>query len=343
MTATLGPDRLLSALPTYLGGKRKLAPVIFRAIREASDIAPPRARLADPFMGGGSISMLGKVLGYEVHSNDTGARSECIGKALIENSRVQLGESDVDIALTTAPTGWFLPPPEHLKWPDGAIEMIAGICKAAEDFEQPEKRWLVRALAVKSALAISRWGQPRMSVGKKARDKRYDEMTVAQAKTLHYMTEPRKVALTAAKSMYGAVFTNGRRNTMSRMDAVEFLQQTPADVVYLDPPYPGTVTYEGQYVGVDEVLENTALDVHASRFSAPAGWKFLADLVDAVQAPTMVLSLGNEAVSLEQLTEIVAERGWKVEPRAIDHQHLTQLAGDAKKARNLELLLVCKR
>ncbi len=73
------------------------------------------------------------------------------------------------------------------------------------------------------------------------------------------------------------------------------------------------------------------------------GWQLLGELVDAVQAPVMLLSLGNEAVSLEQLTELVDGRGWDVDARALDHQHLTSIASADKKARNKELLLVCRR
>lgn len=336
-----GIKALTSGTANYLGGKRDLAEVLFRAIRQADPAPPPTRVLVDAFAGSCSVSLIGKVMGYRVIANDTGARSEALGKALVENSHVQLDESDVHLALTTKPAGRYMPPVEHLMWPDDTREIMAGICAAADTYARPEKRWLLRALAVKTALTISQFGRPRMSVGRKARDGRHgDASSARQAKALRTLEEPRKVVLSCASHMYGRIFTNGQRNEMHRMDVLDFLSSVKGDIVYLDPPYPGTLAYEPAYIGIDALLDNRELDGVPSRFSADDGWKFIGEVLDAAEhIPTWVLSLGNEHVDLAALEAMMRERGREVEAMALDHAHLNSLATAAKTQRNQEYVL----
>src|SRR3972149_4330270 len=86
-----------SALPPYLGGKRRLCPTIFR---EIDRVVPRRlwARLSflDAFLGGGSVSLYAKAQGFaHVTACDIAERGIVVGQALIENSRVRLTREDV--------------------------------------------------------------------------------------------------------------------------------------------------------------------------------------------------------------------------------------------------------
>src|SRR5438309_10015721 len=80
-----------SALPPYLGGKRRLCPLVFR---EIDRILPRRVwagrTFLDAFLGGGSVSLYAKAQGFEVVATEIAERSIIIGQALIENSRVHL-------------------------------------------------------------------------------------------------------------------------------------------------------------------------------------------------------------------------------------------------------------
>src|SRR5881397_3020995 len=87
---------LWASLPPYLGGKRRLCPLIFR---EIDRLVPRRlwARLTflDGFLGGGSVSLYAKAQGFRVVATDIAERAMVIGRALIENSRVRLTREDV--------------------------------------------------------------------------------------------------------------------------------------------------------------------------------------------------------------------------------------------------------
>src|SRR5438876_9898964 len=88
--------RMWSALYPYLGGKRRLCPLIFREI----DRVVPRRLWAsltflDAFLGGGSVSLGAKSQGFKVIASDIAERSIVVGHALIQNSRVRLPRDDV--------------------------------------------------------------------------------------------------------------------------------------------------------------------------------------------------------------------------------------------------------
>src|SRR5207253_5881875 len=137
---------------------------------------------------------------------------------------------------------------------------------------------------------------------------------------IKYMTEPRRVALQSAREIDAAVFSNGHDNEFHRRDVLEFLEATAGDVVYLDPPYPGTESYETSYVGVASLLEGRPVEAAPSRFSESEGWRFLADVFQAAgRVPIVVLSLHNSVVGPEPLVELAEAAGRRVEVTAVAH------------------------
>ena len=76
-----------SALFPYLGGKRRLCPTIFR---EVDRLLPrhswPERTFLDGFLGGGSVSLYAKAVGFSVVATDIAERSITVGRALVANS-----------------------------------------------------------------------------------------------------------------------------------------------------------------------------------------------------------------------------------------------------------------
>lgn len=340
--AVVTRKRLLQAVPNTLGGKRNQATAIFRAIADAG-YRPGRGHtLVDPFMGGGSVALLGKLYGFRVVAGDTSPRAEVIGRALLVNDSVQLEPEDVAIALTTEPDGWYIPPLKQLPWPENSLRTLASIACAAAQNPDDTKAALQRALMVKLASHISIYGQPRMTAHQRIREKNWDALTDGQiARMLVPQTRPKEMALRVAKSMYGIAFQNGQRNTFERADALDLCSRAQADVAYLDPPYPDTEGYSRNYVGIDAILEGRELVVEESRFSQPQGWQHLTDVLDACQdVPLIVMSLGGENahVTREQLEELVSAAGRKVSTLTIDYTLLRSRA-TGKSARKREWLI----
>ena len=83
-------------LPAYPGGKRRLVPRILRHVPGTAD-APV---VADPFAGGGAVSLALKAHGHRVLCNDLADRSYLVGRALIENDRLTVSQDDCTRLLT---------------------------------------------------------------------------------------------------------------------------------------------------------------------------------------------------------------------------------------------------
>jgi adenine-specific DNA methylase len=84
------------ALPPYLGSKQKLVPWIFnRLARVIPQTEWKTLSFLDAFVGGGSMSMAAKVLGFkEIHSNDWSARSQLVIRGLLKNQSYRLTVED---------------------------------------------------------------------------------------------------------------------------------------------------------------------------------------------------------------------------------------------------------
>lgn len=334
----------LDALPIFQGGKRHLLDTIFDAI-EALGYPPDQGfRLTDPFMGGGSVSLQAKGLGYRVLANDFSPRSEAVGRALIENDRVKLTDADLERALDFEVGDWWMPPARKLAWPEPARKLLVQVTAAAEEFGEP-RRSLLRALMFKTATRIAMWGQPiALEPGRSIRKKQYDQLTKAQMARIPVFTQPTKVLLREARKLSEGVFSNGEKNTMSRMDAVDFLEQLGdgADVAYFDPPYPETEHYERHYWSIDGILDNAAPDPKPSRFSRAGGWRHLGDVFDAAEGiPAWVISMGDRAHRGE-LEHLLQERGRVVQTAlALPGAHIPAKAN--KDAERYEMLLVARK
>jgi hypothetical protein len=121
---------MFRALSAYLGGKRRLAPLIFA---ELANVVPRSdwtgSVLLDPFSGGGAISLCAKAHGFSVVSGDLAERAVVVGRALIANSSIRLREADV--------LGLF-------RDPGGVPDSLGSI---ANILPEAQAQWFVRAAA----------------------------------------------------------------------------------------------------------------------------------------------------------------------------------------------------
>jgi len=324
----------LAACPGWLGGKRAIAPQIMRVI--AGQGAPPGAILADAFSGGGAVSVAAKVLGYQVAANDMSPLAEATAKALVENSDWTLSSVAATQAIQAEPNGVELPDEKLLSIPDNCRELLAGMASVERE-AKGWHRWLMRAWITKTALSMATWGMPTMGAGRRE----WDELTPGQATQLRRTGKPRALAIRIAEAINRAVFHNGRDNTAHRGDAVSFITGVQADVLYLDPPYPGTLSYEDSYAGVAKLLEPD-YDASPSEWSEADGWRLLEDVFDAGEHIDLwVVSMGKGA-DAEAIQTMITDRGREAEMRTLDHEHLKSLKKEHGEGGD-ELLIVGKR
>lgn len=153
----------LRALPAYLGGKRRLCRLIFALL--AAEV--PRARwrgltFVDPFLGGGSVGLFAKAVGFHVLCSDIALRSAAIGRALIASS-VTLGHGDI-AALLSEPSGPYSRRAEERHSPGVFSKPHARLLDRARhnlcSFPEPA-RSLATVLVVKWALRLQPMSQLR--------------------------------------------------------------------------------------------------------------------------------------------------------------------------------------
>jgi len=331
-----------NALPAYLGGKRRLSRLIIALL--ATSVPQerwPSLTLLDPFLGGGSISLLAKAYGFQVHCNDIAYRSAVVGHALIANSSITL--SDADLALLfREPDGDHPQAAEERFSPsvfslEHARFLDRGLHWARSGIFPDAKRYLIELLLVRWALRCQPMSQLRGTDARAAAQGDFDR--VSPHRVGHYVAslrllQPRAV-VAMARQISRAVFPG--RGFTSQLDAVDFLRRTQGDVAYFDPPYPGTTTYENEYRALDILLEGRELP--PSRFSSHID--ALDELFEAAaQIPVWLISLNNAVLTLDQLLELVRRHRAEVRAVQVPYRHLGSIASEAKNEANREYVIL---
>ena len=334
--------KMWSALYPYLGGKRRLCPLIFR---EIDRVVPrrlwPSLTFLDAFLGGGSVSLGAKAQGFRVIATDIAERSIVVGQAVIENSRVKLRREDVLRLLAprsgspgriesqfvpsvfTANVGRFL---------DAGFETAAqsgDVAKAA----------LLRLLAIRVALLAHPMSQVRPGTAHRASTGEWESITES---CLYHYTEAFRLTTPArlwglAQQVNAGIFQGDAK--VMKTDILEALPSIQADVAYFDPPYPGVMSYEKEYRIIDQLLEGATRST--SPFTAKTGASMLDILFErATHIPVWILSLGNEVVTIEELEAKMTKLGRQTKAIAIAYQHLPAVSTAEKKRDNREFLVV---
>jgi hypothetical protein len=331
------------ALPPYLGGKRRLCPLIFREI----DRVLPRRMWAgrtflDGFLGGGSVSLYAKAQGFNVVSCDIAERALTTGRGLIENSRTKITREDVIRILTPNPEPAMRIEREMCPaiFTQNVARFIDRALAVARVTPDPAKAALLRLLAVRVALLSHPMSQVRKGTIHRVTTGEYESITNSCLK--RYVDDALRLTRLdriwpLAEQINAGVFQGeGRVVEASVLDVLPTIE---ADVAYFDPPYPGVMSYEREYKVIDDILEGASRPT--SPFTAKDGAAMIDGLFERAQhIPVWLLSLGNAVVTLDELAEKMRRLGRETKAIEIKYQHLPSIATDEKNASNREFLVV---
>ena len=142
----------------------------------------------------------------------------------------------------------------------------------------------------------------------------------------------------------GAVFDNGKKHKVYNDDLFNLLDKVHADIIYLDPPYTGTMNNYHEFYGlVDEYIVQKKLEPFINNFRDK---KSVLNLFDRLFSSLSnfkywILSYNNGAYpSKEELIEIISRYSDDIE--VIEKPHNYQITGKEKKSKNMEYLFIIK-
>ena len=118
-----------------------------------------------------------------------------------------------------------------------------------------------------------------------------------------------------------------------------FINEVSGDVLYLDPPYAGTLSYESEYAVLDKMLGESK---PKSGFSNADGMDVVDELLSkAGKFPLWVISFGNAGGKndLSRLIEGVSKYR-KCETREFAYRHCEAMASEEHKKKSKEWLII---
>ena len=234
------------AYPTinYIGNKEKIVAWI-------SSLIPTGAKsLLDVFAGGSSVGYMAKEKGLTVYSNDILAVNYYIAKALIENNNEILTNEDVDLIFSGDPVEGFM----YNNYAD--VYYFPDECKELDLYrnniellDNEYKKAL--ALVLLRRAMIRKMPYSRFTINwdkiKQLRDEEFSYEHYGRRRAYHNKTFRFHFEANLKKYNDG-VFSNGKENKAYNLDVYKAVDIIDADIIYMDPPYAGTMNdYFGFY------------------------------------------------------------------------------------------------
>lgn len=253
------------AYPTinYIGNKEKIVEWI-------SSLLPSDAKsFFDVFAGGCSVAYMAKEKGLKVFANDILKINYYIAKALIENSEETLNKEDVELIFHGEPFKGFMTEnyANQYYFEEECMQLDlyrANIDKLRTDFKKSLALILMRRAMIRkmpySRFTI-RWDKVRQ-----LRDEEFSYQHYKRRR--HYHNQSFRFHFEDNLNDYNkAVFDNGQNNIAFNLDVFEALEHIKADIIYMDPPYAGTMNdYFGFYGLLDSYITSSVIEPFDNNF-----------------------------------------------------------------------------
>lgn len=330
--------RMFDALLPYFGGKRKLCPIIFKGVRKYIPREQWQGKVfVDAFLGSGAVSLYAKAQGFKIICNDIAERCFIVGKALIENNNTYISNTDIcrlilpnegndhDIEREFVPDVFSI---RHAVFLDNAFQN----CQS----------YLEKYLILKYIFRIrpySKFSSPN-AFNRPFEDGRFDEIKETYRGAMsNNLKTPLELLDILKDKINAGIFSNGLKNEAYKEDVFDFVGKVNGDILYLDPPYSGTLSYEGEYNILDKILGEVK---PKSKFSADTGMNVLDELLAiSGKFPLWVISFGNAGGKneLSRLVEMVSKYR-KCEAKEYAYKHCEAMASEEHKEQCREWLIV---
>lgn len=326
----------------FIGNKEKLSSWICDYIPSDVEV------VFDAFSGGASMSYSLKKRGYEVISNDILLTNYYLAKALVENNNIQLTPDDFNQVFLGQPIEGFMYNnyanklffSEECKKLDlyrENINKFTNVYKKALAFSLM-RRAMVRKMPY-SRFNI-KWDKVRQ-----LRDEEYSYKKYGRRRAYHNKSFKFHF-LDNLKQYNEAVFDNKRQNRALHSDIFDLLEspEIKADLIYLDPPYIGTMNnYFSFYGALDEYIGGQRIKPFANSFTDKARAEELFDSLFSklTSFKYWILSYNNTSYpDRDTMSKLILKYAKTVE--IIEKNHNYQVTGKSKKNKNKEYLFLVR-
>lgn len=322
----------------FIGNKEKIAKWI-------TDYFPKDAEsVFDAFSGGCSVSYFSKAKGLKVISNDILKINYFISKALVENNEVKLDFEDIDLIFSGIPKEGFMfnNYSEIFFFPKECKELDLyreNIDKLSSEYKK------ALALILMRRAMIRKMPYSRFNINwEKIVELRNEKLSYEKYKRKRaYHNQSFKTHFLENINDYNrAVFDNEKNNLSLNEDVFDAIEKFQADIIYLDPPYTGTMNnYFGFYGMLDEYIDGKKIEPFVNNFIDK---KTSIDLFDKLFSKLgnfkyWYLSYNNSSYPTKEiLVELLGKYSDNI--KIIERPHIYKITGKENKKSNIEYLFI---
>ncbi len=324
----------------FIGNKEKIADWIFDYVPNDVNI------FFDGFSGGASVSYEAKKRNYQVISNDVLKINYLISKSLVENSKHKLSSKDVEIIFGGKPFSGYMHKnySNYRFYPKECMELDlyrANIEKLSNNYKKAMAITLMRRAMIRK-MPYSRFNISWEKV-KQLRDEEYSYKHYKRKRAYHNESF-KKHFLDQIEEYNLSIFDNGKNNKAYNKDIFSLIKKIDADLIYLDPPYPGTLNKYFDFYGMlDEYIDSKKQESFPNSFTNKNEALFLFDKLLKLSSNKkyMVLSTGNKSYPDISTLKKLAEQNFK-KVTIQEKEHVYKITGRKNKNINKEILIIGK-
>lgn len=324
----------------YIGNKNKLTDWIVENLPYKKGI------VLDLFCGGCSVSYALKENNYQVITNDVLYSNYVISKAIIENKNITLDNSDFDIGVSKSQIEKKYNKIKFLSnklYFDEEVKELAKLLCIADKLEN-EKKYLFLALirrAMIRKIPYSRMNVPWDQIVK-LRDEDYSYKKYKRRRAYHNQSFMSHI-LENLNEYNSSIFDNKKENKAYNMDSFKLIDNLTdnVDIIYMDPPYPGTMNKYGEFYGTFDKM----FDVNIDYVNFSQNDKFLDNLEKLIKkcvkkTKYIVISENNKTKpSVEELKKMLKKYGTV---KVLEKKYQYKVTNKDNKNESYEVLIVLK-
>jgi len=324
----------------FIGNKQKITNWMF-------DFVPSDVEVfLDGFSGGASVSYEAKKRNFEVISNDVLKINYLISKALVENNKHKLSEKDIEIIFNGKPISGYMHKNYSNKnfFPEECMELDLyrkNIDKLSNNYKKAMALVLMRRSMIRK-MPYSRFNIKWEKV-KQLRDEEYSYKHYKRRRAYHNESF-KKHFLSNVDEYNLSLFDNGKNNKAHNKDIFSFINKVEADLIYLDPPYPGTLNKYFEFYGLlDEYVDSKEHTPFTNSFTNKNEALKLFDKLFKLSGDKkyMILSTGNKSYPDILTLKKLAEQYFK-KITVSEKKHVYKITGKENKKGNKEVLIIGK-